>query len=54
VRFSWWLTNLLHRFPGMTEFEQRAQECELEYLASSRHASASVAEQYAGLPFESA
>jgi p-hydroxybenzoate 3-monooxygenase len=52
VRFSWWLTNLLHRFPGMTEFEQRAQECELAYLASSVHASASVAEQYAGLPFE--
>ena len=54
VRFSWWLTNLLHRFPGMTEFEQRAQECELQYLASSQHASASVAEQYAGLPFEPA
>lgn len=52
VRFSWWLTNLLHRFPGMTDFEQRAQECELAYLASSAHASASVAEQYAGLPFE--
>lgn len=54
VRFSWWLTNLLHRFPGMTEFEQRAQECELAYLASSVHASASAAEQYAGLPFEAA
>jgi len=52
VRFSWWLTNLLHRFPGMTDFEQRAQECELQYLATSLHASASVAEQYAGLPFE--
>ncbi|MBL8376688.1 MAG: 4-hydroxybenzoate 3-monooxygenase [Burkholderiales bacterium] len=54
VRFSWWMTNLLHRFPGTTEFEQRAQEGELAYLASSRHASASVAEQYAGLPFEEA
>ena len=54
VRFSWWLTNLLHRFPGMTEFEQRTQEHELQYLASSHHASASVAEQYAGLPFEDA
>ncbi|MFN0163848.1 MAG: 4-hydroxybenzoate 3-monooxygenase [Burkholderiales bacterium] len=54
VRFSWWMTNLLHRFPGSTEFEQRAQEGELAYLASSRHASASVAEQYAGLPFEEA
>jgi p-hydroxybenzoate 3-monooxygenase len=52
VRFSWWLTNLLHRFPGMSDFEQRAQECELDYLAASVHAQASVAEQYAGMPFE--
>jgi p-hydroxybenzoate 3-monooxygenase len=52
VRFSWWLTGLLHRFPDMSEFDQRAQESELDYLASSLHAQASVAEQYAGLPFE--
>ena len=52
VRFSWWLTNLLHRFPGMSDFDQRAQEVELDYLASSVHAQASVAEQYAGIPFE--
>jgi p-hydroxybenzoate 3-monooxygenase len=52
VRFSWWLTGLLHRFPDMSEFDQRAQENELDYLASSMHAQASVAEQYAGLPFE--
>ena len=52
VRFSWWLTKLLHRFPDQTEFDQRAQEVELDYLASSVHAQASVCEQYAGLPFE--
>jgi p-hydroxybenzoate 3-monooxygenase len=52
VRFSWWLTTLLHRFPDQTEFEQRAQEAELDYLASSTLAQASMAEQYAGLPFE--
>ena len=52
VRFSWWMTTLLHRFPDQTPFEQRAQEAELDYLASSAHAHASVAEQYAGLPFE--
>ena len=52
VRFSWWLTKLLHRFPDQTEFDQRAQEIELDYLASSVHAQASVCEQYAGLPFE--
>ena len=54
VRFSWWLTNLMHRFPGMSEFDQRIQECELQYLAGSPHAQASAAAQYAGLPFESA
>ena len=52
VRFSWWLTTLLHRFPDQTDFEQRTQEIELDYLAASHHAQASVAEQYAGLPFE--
>ncbi len=53
VRFSWWLTTLLHRFPGQSDFEQRAQEAELDYLASSTNAQAAMAEQYAGLPFES-
>ncbi len=52
VRFSWWLTGLLHRFPDMTDFDQRAQESELDYLSTSLHAQASVAEQYAGMPFE--
>ncbi len=35
VRFSWWLTSLLHRFPDQTAFDLRAQEAELDYLASS-------------------
>ena len=52
VRFSWWLTLLLHRFPDQTDFDQRAQEAELEYLRSSHFAQASMCEQYAGLPFE--
>jgi p-hydroxybenzoate 3-monooxygenase len=54
VRTSWYLTNLLHRFPGATEFDQRAQESELDYLKASAHAQASLAEQYAGMPFEAA
>jgi len=52
VRTSWYLTNLLHRFPGATEFDQRAQENELDYLKSSTHAQAALAEQYAGMPLE--
>jgi p-hydroxybenzoate 3-monooxygenase len=51
-RFSWWLTNLMHRFPNDTAFEERTRENQLDYLASSDHAQASLAEQYAGLPFE--
>ncbi|MGF7135848.1 p-hydroxybenzoate 3-monooxygenase [Paraburkholderia sp. EB58] len=54
VRTSWYLTNLLHRFPAASEFDQRAQEYELTYLKSSHHAQAALAEQYAGLPFEEA
>ncbi|MPZ56826.1 MAG: 4-hydroxybenzoate 3-monooxygenase [Rhizobiales bacterium] len=52
VRLSWWLTNLLHRFPGDTAFDQRMKESQLDYLASSEHAQASLAEQYVGIPFE--
>ena len=50
VRISWYLTNLLHRFPGASDFDQRAQEYELSYVRSSEHAQAALAEQYAGLP----
>jgi p-hydroxybenzoate 3-monooxygenase len=54
VRTSWYLTNLLHRFPQASDFDQRAQEYELEYLKSSYHAQVALAEQYAGLPLEEA
>ncbi len=54
VRVSWYLTTLLHRFPDASEFDQRAQEVELDYLKSSHHAQIALAEQYAGLPFEPA
>jgi p-hydroxybenzoate 3-monooxygenase len=54
VRVSWYLTTLLHRFPEASDFDQRAQEYELEYLRSSYHAQVALAEQYAGLPIEAA
>ena len=50
VRVSWYLTNLLHRFPNQTEFDLRMQESELEYLANSEAAMRNLAEQYIGLP----
>ena len=49
-RFSWWLTNLMHRFPATDGFGQRVQEAELDYLVNSRAASTSLAENYVGLP----
>lgn len=52
VRFSWWMTTLLHRFPGQTDIEQRLQESELALIESSERAQALLCEQYAGLPFE--
>ncbi|MEX1165515.1 MAG: 4-hydroxybenzoate 3-monooxygenase [Hydrogenophaga sp.] len=51
-RFSWWLTSLLHRFPGMSDFDQKVQEAELEYLVNSPAASHSLSENYVGLPLD--
>jgi p-hydroxybenzoate 3-monooxygenase len=48
-RFSWWMTNLTHRFPEASAFERRAQAAELAYLASSRAAQTTLAENYVGL-----
>jgi len=52
--FSWWMTALLHRFPDATPFQQKLQLAELEYVMRSRAAAAALAENYAGLPFDSA
>ena len=51
VRFSWWMTSMLHKFPDQGEFGARIQLDELEYLGSSKAASASLSENYVGLPF---
>jgi p-hydroxybenzoate 3-monooxygenase len=50
-RFSWWMTNLLHRFPDMSDADLRLQCADLEYLFSSEAAQASMAENYVGLPY---
>ena len=51
-RFSWWMTSMLHRFPGETEFDRRRQLAELDYVTSSRAAMTSLAENYVGLELE--
>jgi len=51
VRFSWWMTTMMHRFPDTGDFDQKIQEAELDYLTHSRAASTALAENYVGLPF---
>ncbi|MBC7609434.1 MAG: 4-hydroxybenzoate 3-monooxygenase [Polaromonas sp.] len=50
VRFSWWFTSLMHKFPDSGAFGQKIQEAELDYLVNSPAASVSLAENYVGLP----
>jgi p-hydroxybenzoate 3-monooxygenase len=49
-RFSWSLTRLMHRFPDDGPFERAMQVAELDYIAGSRAAQISIAENYIGLP----
>jgi len=56
-RFSWWMTQLLHRSgseggaPGAgDEFRDRIQRAELDYVTSSHAAQTTLAENYVGLP----
>jgi p-hydroxybenzoate 3-monooxygenase len=52
VRYSNYMTSLLHRFDAHTLFERRVQQAELEYVAGSLAARTTIAENYVGLPFE--
>jgi p-hydroxybenzoate 3-monooxygenase len=49
--FSWWMTSMLHRFPGTDRFDHRLQLSQLRYVTSSPAAATSLAENYVGLPF---
>ncbi len=51
TRFSWWFTTTMHRFPDQSDFDQRMQETELDFLESSTNAQAALAENYVGLPY---
>jgi p-hydroxybenzoate 3-monooxygenase len=51
VRFSWWMTSMLHRFPDTEGFGARIQLAELDYLVSSKAATAALSENYVGLPY---
>jgi p-hydroxybenzoate 3-monooxygenase len=47
--FSWWMTSMLHRFPGDDPFDERLQRSQLRYVCSSRAAATTLAENYVGL-----
>nr|WP_315381945.1 4-hydroxybenzoate 3-monooxygenase [uncultured Sphingomonas sp.] len=49
-RFSWQLTRLMHRFPESDAFDRRMQLADLDYIATSRAAQTTIAENYVGLP----
>jgi p-hydroxybenzoate 3-monooxygenase len=51
-RFSWWMTQIMHRFPNESAFDRRRQLSDLDYLTSSEAASRMLAEQYVGLPID--
>ncbi|CAN5921714.1 4-hydroxybenzoate 3-monooxygenase [soil metagenome] len=52
VRFSWWMTTMMHRFPEADDaFDRRIADTELAYLATSRAAQTAFAENYTGLPY---
>jgi p-hydroxybenzoate 3-monooxygenase len=51
VRFSWWMTSMLHKFPDTEGFGARIQLAELDYVVGSKAGTTSLAENYVGLPF---
>jgi p-hydroxybenzoate 3-monooxygenase len=48
VRFSWWMTNLMHKLSD-GPFERRLQVAELDYIAGSTAAQTTIAENFCGL-----
>lgn len=53
-RFSWWMTQMLHRVHGgdYAAFDMKRQLAELDYVAGSEAAAISLAENYSGLPID--
>jgi p-hydroxybenzoate 3-monooxygenase len=51
--FSWWMTSMLHRFPGHdAEFEERLQRAQLDYVCRSEAAATTLAENYTGFVWQ--
>jgi p-hydroxybenzoate 3-monooxygenase len=48
--FSWWMTSMLHRAQGQSDFDLRRQLAELDLITSSTAGSTYLAEAYTGWP----
>ena len=48
-RFSWYLTNLMHRFPETGPFERAMQVAEFDYISGSVAMQTAIAENYVGM-----
>ena len=51
-RFSWWMTQMLHRHSDAMDFDTKRQIAEIDYVTGSEAAMTSLAENYAGLPMD--
>jgi p-hydroxybenzoate 3-monooxygenase len=51
--FSWWMTSMLHRMPGASEFDHMRQLGELRSVTDSHAGRTYLAEAYTGWPMES-
>lgn len=51
-RFSWWFTQLTHRFPDDGAIVAKFQQAEMDYLLNSEAGSRTIAENYVGLPLD--
>jgi p-hydroxybenzoate 3-monooxygenase len=51
--FSWWMTSMLHRFEGASEFDEKRQLAELDLVTGTVPAATSLAQNYVGMPFGS-
>lgn len=51
VRFSWWMTDMLHHFVR-DSIEDKIRDSELSFFLSSPERRRIIAEQYVGLPYE--
>ncbi|MCA0324750.1 MAG: 4-hydroxybenzoate 3-monooxygenase [Proteobacteria bacterium] len=51
-RFSWWFTQLMHRFSHDEKITAKFQNAELDYLMHSEAGLTTIAENYVGLPLD--